>query len=183
VGSYFDHRPRLPRPPLLSRTAGFPRSGWRARLFPQGLPNQPGDSSTDIHTPLQPTVYPALDTPPQLSRNWAQCPMTARSACPPSPRASLPSPGVTRQRVLSDHHLGDRYVTVFAHTGSCAESIALLSALLYARPSGLCRLLSAPAGHRSGRAMARTGLRMMPTFPSPPLKFRTAGFPSVRLKG
>src|SRR5258708_1951911 len=29
----------------------------------------------------------------------------------------------------------------------------------------------------SGKAMARTGLRMMPTFPSPPLKFRTAGFP------
>src|SRR5258708_39900713 len=28
----------------------------------------------------------------------------------------------------------------------------------------------------SGKAMARTGLRMMPTFPSPPLKFRTAGF-------
>src|SRR5438128_64937 len=25
--------------------------------------------------------------------------------------------------------------------------------------------------------MARTGLRMMPTFPSPALKFRTAGFP------
>ena len=29
----------------------------------------------------------------------------------------------------------------------------------------------------SGKAMARTGLRMMPTFPWPPLKFRTAGFP------
>ena len=29
----------------------------------------------------------------------------------------------------------------------------------------------------SGRAMARTGLRMMPTSPSPSLKFRTAGFP------
>jgi hypothetical protein len=29
----------------------------------------------------------------------------------------------------------------------------------------------------SGKAMARTGLRMMPTFPLPPLKFRTAGFP------
>jgi len=27
--------------------------------------------------------------------------------------------------------------------------------------------------------LARTGLRMMPTFPSPPLKFRTAGFPST----
>jgi hypothetical protein len=31
--------------------------------------------------------------------------------------------------------------------------------------------------------MARTGLRMKPTFPSPPLKFRTAGFPPVRLQG
>ena len=30
--------------------------------------------------------------------------------------------------------------------------------------------------------MARTGLRMMPTFPSPPLKFRTAGFPQSGFK-
>jgi hypothetical protein len=29
----------------------------------------------------------------------------------------------------------------------------------------------------SGKAMARTGLRMMPTFPSPPLNFRRAGLP------
>jgi hypothetical protein len=35
---------------------------------------------------------------------------------------------------------------------------------------------------KSGRTMARTGLRMMPTFPSSPLRFRTAGFPSVRLQ-
>jgi thioesterase domain-containing protein/acyl carrier protein len=35
----------------------------------------------------------------------------------------------------------------------------------------------------SGRAMARTGLRMMPTSPLPSLGFRTAGFPSVRLQG
>jgi hypothetical protein len=34
----------------------------------------------------------------------------------------------------------------------------------------------------SGKAMARTGLRMMPTFPSPPLKFRTAGFPRYGFK-
>src|SRR5262245_60974848 len=34
----------------------------------------------------------------------------------------------------------------------------------------------------SGRAMARTGLRMMPTFPSPSLKFRTVGFPQYGLK-
>jgi len=30
--------------------------------------------------------------------------------------------------------------------------------------------------------MARTGLRMMPTFPSPPLKFRTARFPQYGFK-
>ena len=30
--------------------------------------------------------------------------------------------------------------------------------------------------------MARTGLRMMPTFPSPPLKFRTSGFPQYGFK-
>src|ERR1700739_3557123 len=35
----------------------------------------------------------------------------------------------------------------------------------------------------SGKAMARTGLRMMPTFPLPPLKFRTAGFPRYGFKG
>ena len=34
----------------------------------------------------------------------------------------------------------------------------------------------------SSRAMARTGLRMMPTFPSSPLKFRTAGFPQYGFK-
>ena len=34
----------------------------------------------------------------------------------------------------------------------------------------------------SGGTMARTGLRMMPTSPSPPLKFRTAGFPQYGFK-
>src|SRR6476619_3254900 len=34
----------------------------------------------------------------------------------------------------------------------------------------------------SGKAMARTGLRMMPTFPLPSLKFRTAGFPQYGFK-
>ncbi len=34
----------------------------------------------------------------------------------------------------------------------------------------------------SGKAMALIGLRMMPTFPSPPLKFRTASFPRYGFK-
>src|ERR1700751_3425421 len=42
--------------------------------------------------------------------------------------------------------------------------------------------LDTPSCRLSGKAMARTGLRMMPTFPSPPLKFRTAGFPQYGFK-
>jgi hypothetical protein len=34
----------------------------------------------------------------------------------------------------------------------------------------------------SGRTMARSGLRMMPAFPSSPLKFRTASFPRYGFK-
>jgi hypothetical protein len=35
---------------------------------------------------------------------------------------------------------------------------------------------------QSGKAVARTGLRMMPTFPLPPLKFRTVGSPQYGFK-
>jgi len=44
------------------------------------------------------------------------------------------------------------------------------------------RHTSVNATQLSGKAMARTGLRMMPTFPLPPLKFRTAGFPRYGFK-
>jgi len=134
---------------LLSRTVGFPESGWRAWLFPQGLPCQPGDLSTNMHSPLQPPVYPSLGTPPQLRRNWGSVSpdgpanVSAKSESPFAFSGCYPSKGDVY------HHLRGRYPTVFAPTGSCARSIALLSALLHARPSGLCRLLSAPAGHQS----------------------------------
>src|SRR4029434_8450814 len=40
-----------------------------------------------------------------------------------------------------------------------------------------------PSGHeQSSRIVARTGLRMMPTFPRSPLSFRTAGFPQYGWK-
>lgn len=50
--------------------------------------------------------------------------------------------------------------------------------------AGIQRDLSCFPNHnpRSGRAMARTGHRMMPTFPSPPLKFRTVSFPQHGFK-
>jgi len=39
------------------------------------------------------------------------------------------------------------------------------------------RMREKPITRGSGRAMARSGLRMMPTFPSPSLKFRTVSYP------
>ena len=50
--------------------------------------------------------------------------------------------------------------------------------------TALCnwRCKSNRTGDWSGRAMARSGLRMMPTFPLPSLKFRTAGFPQYGFK-
>jgi hypothetical protein len=36
--------------------------------------------------------------------------------------------------------------------------------------------------HQSGGTQARSGLRMMPTFPASPLRFRTAGFPQYGSK-
>jgi hypothetical protein len=53
-------------------------------------------------------------------------------------------------------------------------------------PIGIAASFAAPEPYerhyRSGRTMARSGLRMMPTFPSPSLKFRTAGFPRYGFK-
>src|SRR5450755_2031538 len=54
---------------------------------------------------------------------------------------------------------------------------------LQSRPLASRKCLdSADSIDLSGKAMARTGLRMMPTFPLPPLKFRTAGFPRYGFK-
>ena len=41
---------------------------------------------------------------------------------------------------------------------------------------------SSERANLSGRTMTRTGLRMMPTFPSSSLRFRTAGFPQYGSK-
>ena len=57
------------------------------------------------------------------------------------------------------------------------RSQASANATLYAR-----EIKSVNTTALSGKAMARTGLRMMPTFPLPPLKFRTAGFPRYGFK-
>ena len=63
------------------------------------------------------------------------------------------------------------------------ESVALFVVGYGKSASIAAQALASSTSYRlSGKAMARTGLRMMPTFPSPPLKFRTAGFPPYGFK-
>ena len=52
----------------------------------------------------------------------------------------------------------------------------------YASKSSSASAVTIPESLWSGKAVARTGLRMMPTFPPPPLRFRTVGFPQYGSK-
>ena len=61
------------------------------------------------------------------------------------------------------------------------QSLALLIEILPS-PSLLRAPSAASLLGQSSRTMARSGLRMMPTFPSSPLRFRTAGFPQYGSK-
>jgi len=65
---------------------------------------------------------------------------------------------------------------------ACEHLRASGSAALPQGPSLRSGLCCPGPSSLSGKAMARTGLRMMPTFPLPPLKFRTAGFPRYGFK-
>ena len=70
-----------------------------------------------------------------------------------------------------------RIVDAFAEYERLVIKARTRAALAVKRTRGE-RIDGIPYGfHRSSRTMARTGLRMMPTFPSSPLRFRTAGFP------
>ncbi len=66
---------------------------------------------------------------------------------------------------------------------ACWETFILCAPLRYAHAFGRSVLfIFSNLAAQSGRTMARTGLRMMPTFPSSSLKFRTAGFPQYGFK-
>ena len=100
-------------------------------------------------------------------------------------RCMLPSAQVQRRQRLdwgfSKFDSQPTYSPVYA---SCRSSWSVTQnsgpsgSLIFTRKDS-----SSSASYRlSGKAMARTGLRMMPTFPLPPLKFRTAGFPRYGFK-
>src|ERR1700680_2351734 len=75
----------------------------------------------------------------------------------------------------------ERRAITFTDCNGALRAIALGVCDYLAETTG-CPSQLARIPLESGKAMARTGPRMMPTFPSPPLKFRTAGFPQYGFK-
>lgn len=164
---------------MLSRTVGFPESGWRAWLLPHGLP-RPGltQAPTRIH-PSQPgwvsgSACPKITPLPESESRDDLLHMLAKSESPFAPsRRYLSGSGL-------NGHSGERYLTALAAMGSCARSITLLGALPCVPPPGLRRLLSAPAACRSFPTLSLPILPRM-SGPLPPRLSRCfRSFPSSR---
>ncbi len=149
VGSHLHHRPRFPRPPVSSRTVGFPESGWR----PWPIPNRPShyrrSLSAGPHTPRTVLVcllarhllehrVPGLNVPARVHS------MPTMHREPLCPFRVLPLRGWRLPRHLERH-----YPFLIAHTGSCARPTPSHSLRLWPRSVGPCRLLPAPAGRWS----------------------------------
>jgi hypothetical protein len=83
-----------------------------------------------MHSPLQPTVYPSLGTPPQLRRNLGSVSHDGPANVSAKSESPFAFSGCYTSKGDVYHHLHGRYPTVFAPTGSCARSIALSQALL-----------------------------------------------------
>jgi hypothetical protein len=91
-------------------------------------------------------VYPR--TRPRFERSVisALCPSAALG--PPSAQSPFAAWRCYRHAGDVEHLLVERYSHFIAPTGSCARPVALPAASASPRTPGLCRLLSAPAGHR-----------------------------------
>ena len=72
--------------------------------------------------------------------------------------------------------------TVFSAFMACQSQLERMNARVDGGMPEEIRTRMVSAEYLSGKAMARTGLRMMPTFPLPPLKFRTVSFPQSGFK-
>ena len=151
MGSHFHRDQRFPRPPLSSRTVGFPESGWRPRLSFATFPMHRENLSVHPHTSSPPRFVANLDTHVLLS------PFTRHRVlmgCPRVP-AMAESRFAPSRRYLSgssvDRHLSRRYPAVIAHTDSCANPGSSANLHLSARLAvcaGCCEPLLQPGPSR-----------------------------------
>lgn len=141
-----DRASRFRKPPVSSRTVGFPESGWRLWLSPRGLPNI---AETKVPTHIRPLHYWfafRLDASRLVSAFRVLCPALCRLSARHMPRAPLPASGCYPLRRGVSHHVRRHYPSFVAHIGSWARPKPSFRLRPWPRSEGLCRLLSVPAG-------------------------------------
>ena len=122
TGLHSRNLPRFPRPPLSSRTVGFPESGWRARHFPVALPMVAVAKALTCMHPSPPLFDQQFDPSFAIGtarrRSWSQRLLALKSTMSESPFA----PG--RRYLLGGNLVGyleGRYPFFVAQTNSCVK--------------------------------------------------------------
>ena len=115
------HSPRFRKPPVSSRTVGFPESGWRPWHFLNRPSQHCRSLSAGPHTPLTILVCLLPRNPVNFRVHRALCPDTGPFGCPPcaesrfAPAGRYPSGGNVYR------HLARHYPHIIALAGSCAR--------------------------------------------------------------
>src|SRR5579859_3925303 len=118
--------PRFPRPPLSSRTVGFPESGWRFWPGSRPFPWRRKLKHWLAYTPhlLGLTTWLPNESWEPSTPVTAKRSSKAHRLCASGP-ANSESLFAAKRRYLStgslEGHLDGRCPVVFAHIGSCAE--------------------------------------------------------------
>jgi hypothetical protein len=132
-----------------------------------------GSLSAGSHTPLTPLVYCLARIGVfmfQLIQALYPVPVSLQHRH--VPRTPLPAKGVTSLQRDVLHHVGRRYPSFIAHTGSCAKPNSSRR-LRLAITAGLCRLLPVPAGRWPFPTLSLQSLRRR-LDPYPAVSFRCA---------
>jgi len=150
----------FPQASLRSRKVGFPDSGSDLGATPQSSAWNERGLSADPHTPQLSPVY--FQGRSLVHRPWME--LVRLLLEPPSAQSPFARSRCYLSRRGSLRHVSGRYPAVFAPTGSCASPTP--SHRLWSKPrsAGLCRLLSAPAGHSTFPALPP---RILPQMPGP----------------
>ena len=160
----YGRRPwsRFSKPPYDPGRSDFP-SPVRTLAFLRGPFRRRRGPSAGPHTPRTPSVYPSgssllrgSDFPGSASKH----PPRDRQV----PRAPLHGQGVTSAATASPRRLERRYPLFLTPTGSCARPHPSRRLRSPPWPTGLGRLLPAPAGRRSFPTLSP---RIFPQVPGP----------------
>ena len=114
---------RFRKPPLSSRTVGFPESGWQQQLFPKALPSITRCLSAYPHTPRLIRFDRWLDRFPSevgIVLSDISCPARVSFGCPLFTESPFAFVGCYPLKSHVYHNLNRHYPALFALTGLCA---------------------------------------------------------------